>query len=153
MIDLIIRSPTTQASILTALTAKNLLNADGSKVAGFDYCWWAGSGQVMTSLPVINDQGVVTTPAAFLPGFAMICRIYSSLFTSDNIASPVDSEQWSKSKIAQAIKTAGTLGTIGTPPISFYQVGNFQLCRAADVQAWLAANNLPGHEWAGGNSF
>ena len=146
-IDLFLRSPTTKTAITTLLTARGLLDAGGNPVAGFAYVWWQESGQFMLTKPVYTGQ-VLTTPATYLPGFVMLARIHSTLFDSDQIAGGTG-EQWARSKIAQYIQTQGTPGAIGG--IYFYAFGGVQIFRAADVQAWLTTNAMPGHEWAGGN--
>lgn len=152
MIDLILRAGTQQA-ILDFLVARNLLDADGNPAEGFQYCWWAGSGKVMSKAAVPNPadpMGPPTTPATFLPGFVMLVRIHGQRAKSDKIDNPADNEQHSRSRIAQWIKNNGTPGKTGT--INWYDVGGVRLYRYQDVADWLAANGLPGHEWAGGNT-
>ena len=150
-IDLFLRSPTTKTAITTLLTARGLLDATGNPVAGFAYVWWQESGKFMLTKPVVNPATLaVTTPATFLAGFVMMVRLYDSLFASDQIAGGTG-EQWARSKIAQYLKNNGTPSVIGG--INFYAFGGVQIFRAADVVTWLGANNMPGHEWAGGNTL
>lgn len=158
MIDLILQAAT-QQTLYAVLASRGLVAQQTdqagqpivgaySPVPGFDFCWWAGSGKLMTKLPVLDAQGAVITPATFLAGFVMIARLTNG---GDAIANPVDTEQWSRSKLAKFIKDNGVLGNIGGIPC--YTVSNIRLARATDVLAFLAANNLPGHEWAGGNAL
>lgn len=156
MIDLILQAAS-QSALLDILATHGFVTKSTDPISsvvsyapnpGFDFCWWAGSGKLMTVAPVVNGQGVVTSPAQFLAGFVMLARITND---GDSISNPADAEQWSRSKLAQFIKTNGVLGNIGGIPC--YTVSGVRLARAADVLAYLAAHNLPGHEWAGGNSF
>lgn len=121
---------------------------------GVDYVPWAGSGKLMTAAPVLDAQGNVTTPAAFLTGCVMLVRLSGPMAASDAIANPVDGEQWSRSKLVQKIKTTGSAGTfsIGACTVNYVMVGSFQIARFADLTACLTSLGLPGHEWAGGNS-
>lgn len=146
MIDLALQAAT-QAALITRLAALNLTDASGNALPGFDYCWWAGSGKLMTAKPVFDKDGNVTTPATFLAGFVMLARITDP---ADKLTNG-NGEQWSRSKAAKAIKDNGTLGTIGGLPC--YTLSGVRMVRPVDLFAWLATNNLPGHEWAGGNSL
>lgn len=161
MIDLALQAAT-QAALLTRLAALGLLNATTDplgnpvylRAPGFDFCWWAGSGKLMTAAAVVDpakspmDPGYIVTPATFLAGFVMLARLGDA---ADAISSPADGEQWSRSRVAQFIKNNGTLGSIGG--ISCYTLSGVRMVRAADLFAWLQINNLPGHEWAGGNAL
>lgn len=148
MIDLIIQG--TKANIAALLRGRGLIDADNEPVPGCELAWWAGGGKFVTTAPVLDAQGNVTTPAVFMAGFVVMCRLHSSLFTNDRIDGAAG-EQWARSKVAKWIKDNGTLGSIEGIPT--YLVNNVRLFRAADVQAWLDARGLPGHEWFGGNSM
>lgn len=103
----------------------------------------------MTAKPVYDAQGNVTTPATYLTGFVVLCRLHSTVAENDTISE--GSEQWQRSRVAKWIKTNGTLGTFGGIPC--YTVNSVRLFRAVDVFAWCASNGMPGHEWLGGNSL
>jgi len=143
MIDLVLRA-TTKAAILSLLAARGLIDAEGNPREGVQFCWWAGSGKLMTAKPVIGPDMTVTTPATYLAGFVMILRIATA---DDQISE--GTEQWERSRIAKWIKTNGVLGT--TSGIPHYEVSGVRLFRFADVQAKLQTLGVPGHEWMGGN--
>lgn len=148
MIDLVLYAPD-KPTFATFAEANNLFDADGNPKPGLDYCWWAGSGKLMTSAPVIDANGDETTPPQFLPGVALLLRI---TLASDVIAT--GTEQWQRSKIARYIETNGTYSaTFLGQPIQNYTLSGVSLFRAVDVFDWLAAHSLPGHEWLGGNDF
>lgn len=148
MIDLILQG--TKANIAALLQARGLITADNEPVPGCELAWWGGDGKFMTAAPVLDAQGNVTTPATYMTGFVVVCRLHSSLFTNDRIDG-AQGEQWARSKVAKWIKGNGTLGQIGGIPC--YTVNSVRLFRATDVQGWLDARGLPGHEWFGGNSL
>lgn len=147
MIDLILQG--TKANIATLLRNRNLTDANNNPNEGFEACWWAGDGKFLTAKAVMAGQTVVT-PATYLAGFVLLCRIHGARGTGDTIANPADAEQWSRSQIANWIKANGTPGTMGG--ITYYEVALVRLFRPADVNTWLATNGLPGHQWMGGNN-
>lgn len=151
MIDLVLQSAS-QATLLGVLASRGFLTQNEdltySKSLGFDYCWWADTGKLMTKAPVLNPDGTIKTTAIFLAGVVMLTRLTDP---SDDISDPIDTEQWSRSRLAQYIKTNGVLGQIGGIPC--YTLSGVRMARAADVLSFLSSNNLPGHEWSGGNSF
>ena len=159
MIDLILYAAN-KATIRDFGIARGLITAqdDGEggtiyvKVRNFDYCWWAGSGQFKTANGTYDEQGNEITPPTFAPGVAALLRIY----TADDALDPgaeENPEQWQKSKVAKYIRDNGTPGSFLGGAVPYYEVDGVRLMRPADVNAWLEANNLPGHEWAGGNSY
>jgi len=152
MIDLILQG--TKANIAALLKARGLLDFDADKnpvpLPGCELAWWGGDGKFMTAAPVLDAQGNVTTPATYMAGYVVNCRIHSTLFDEDKVPD-AKGEQWVRSKVAKWVKDNGTLGSIGGIPT--YTVNNVRLFRAADVQGWLEAKGLPGHEWAGGNQI
>ena len=158
MIDLILWA-NTKATLATFAQTTGLMVDDGDggrKVRdGVEWSWWAGSGKLMTAPAVLDQDGNVTTPATFLPGEVLLMRIHGSFAESDRLdpdeADPERAEPWRRSKVARFIRNNGTPGTIGT--INYYQISGVRIFRSADVMAWLAANNLPGHEWLGGNAL
>lgn len=119
-----------------------LLDANNKPVKGVRYCWWAGDGKLMTSLG---------PPATYLNGFIGLLRLHTTYFDADKI--DAQGEQWARSNVVKHIKDNGTPGTVAGGAISYYELGGVRIFRPADVQAWLTANNLPGHEWVGGNSY
>lgn len=145
-IDLILQG--TKADIATLLRNRGLTDAANTPITGFEACWWAGEGKFMTVKPVYSGQTLVT-PAVYLAGFVLLARIHGQRFVSDKIAAT--GEQWVRSAIAKWIKDNGVLGSLGG--IGCYTAANVRLFRAADVIAWCATNNIPSHEWAGGNSL
>ena len=171
MIDLILHCPAGTAALLTWAKTNPPANplifeqddGEGGTVnvnrTGFEYCLWAGSGDFMTAKAVLDVDGeTVITPASFLPGTVALVRIYSSFFEDQYIdpagaADPENPEQWEKNKVAKYIKDNGTLNTIGSPAIPYYELDGVRIFRPQDVNAFLASNSLPGHEWLGGNSY
>ena len=143
MIDLILQG--TKANIIALAKARNIVDANGVPAPGSDYCWWAGDGKFLTAKAVMSGQTVVT-PATYLAGFVALIRI-----GDPGDALPGSGEQWLRSKVAAYVKDNGTPGTVGG--ISYYEVALVRLFRAADVLTWLAAQGLPGHEWAGGSTL
>lgn len=109
---------------------------------GFDFCWWRTSGKLVTAR---------TSPPTYLPGFVALVRIFGNFFLSDQIAE--GPEQWQRSKVARYIKNNGVPGTVAGGAISYYELNGVRIFRAQDVQDWLTANDLPRHEWQGGNTF
>jgi hypothetical protein len=130
--------------------ANPLVSADGTVRPGVDYCWWAGEGKLMTAKPVYSG-GTLVTPPTFLAGFVMILRLHTVMYDSDRLADT--GEQWVKSRVAKYIKDNGVLGSVAGGAIPYYELSGVRIFRPADVTAWLAANNLPGHEWVGGNQY
>jgi hypothetical protein len=114
-----------------------LMDAEGNIRPGIRWCWWAGSGKMRS-------------PAGELPGFVMLMHVYRS---DDQLAS--DGEQWVKSKVAKYIKDNGVLGTTSANngSIPYYELSGVRIFRPANVEAWLLANDLPGHTWVGGNQY
>lgn len=108
---------------------------------GFTFSWWRGRGKF-----AIDDARPPTEAA----GFVALVRIFDAFFADDALAE--GPEQWQRSKIAKAIQANGTPGTaLGSIP--YFQWDGVRLFRPADVEAFLAANNAPGHQWLGGNVF
>lgn len=165
MIDLILHCPTGTAALLawakTHPPANPLISeVEGVNVnrTGFEYCLWAGSGRFMTEAGTYDGNGDEITPPTFLPGTVALCRIYSSFFEDQRMdvsqaVDPENPEQWEKTLVAKYIRDNGTLNTIGTPAIPYYEVDGVRLFRPDDVNAFLATNSLPGHIWLGGNSY
>lgn len=141
MIDLIIQG--TKTNIRTLLQHPML--ADNPYI---DFCWWAGTGKFPTSNFTLDANGNVATEPTYAPNFVGLLRVRTP---ADDIASPVDMEQWSRSRIAKYIKDNGTQGT--TLGIPYYELNGVRMMKADSVMSWLAANNLSGHTWAGGNSL
>ena len=147
MIDLILQG--TQANFIALLKGRGLVDALGNPVRGFDYCLWAGNGKFMTAAPTYDAQGNQLSAPSYLSGLVIIARIYGALFESDKVDGVGD--QWLRSKIAKWIKDNGVSSTFGGIPC--YTANSVRMMRATDVFAWCAANALPAHEWAGGNSL
>lgn len=162
MIDLILYAPdkATFANFARTNPPANPLqqqDAEGNwfNRPGFDYCWWAGSGKMMTAKGTYDQDGNEITPPTFLPGFVALVRIHGQFF-EDNVLIPDDAdpdklEQWARNRVVQYIKNNGTPGTMGSIP--YYEVDGVRMFRPADVKGFLNNKNLPGHEWLGGNSF
>lgn len=142
MIDLVMYG--SRANLRALLKSRGLIEVNAgevTKLRGFDYCEWAGSGKFMTS------PGVDSIPPTFLPQTVILARITTA---EDEIDAPADGELWNRSKVARYIKNNGTPGLMGT--ITYYELDGVRLFRAADVFAWLDGQGLPGHEWLGGNN-
>ena len=135
-------------------------DAEGNWVnrPGLTFCWWAESGKLMTAAGTYDQDGNELTPPTFLPGFVALVRVYGEFFEQQAIKEGDQdydeaeaSEQWGRNRIAKYVKENGTPGTMGTLP--YYEIDSVRLFRAADVFEWLRNNNLPHHEWLGGNSL
>lgn len=128
---------------------------NGHSRSHWDYCPWAGTGKFMTAKGTYDGNGDEVTPPTFLSGEVHILRIYSQFFANDTV-SPQDPDydadtQDGRSKIAKYIKDNGTSGTLGSWP--YYELDGVRIFRPSDVDSFLALNDLPGHEWVGGNEY
>ncbi len=120
---------------------------------GVDYCWWAGDGKLMTAKPVMDGMTVVT-PATYLTGFVMLMRIHTVMYEATKLTpAQGETEQWHRSSIAKYIKDNGTLGSSASGALPYYALSGIRIYRPTDVEAWLAARDLPSHMWVGGNSY
>lgn len=160
MIDIILWAPD-RPTLRQFVINRGLLVDDGEggfkRRDGFVDSWWAGTGNFMTAKGVYDNDGNEITPPTFSPGQVALLRVYGSYFSDDVIvpddADPDKEEQWARSKIAQAIKNNGTPGSIQGGEITYYEWDGVRIFRAADVMTWLVANDLPGHEFMGGNRY
>lgn len=147
MIDLVLHA-LTKADLRNWAAARNLFRDDGEggkvPIDGLSWCWWAESGKLMTAKGTYDAEGNEITPPTFLAGVVGLLRIADQ---TDEISE--GSEQWERSQIAKAIKTNGTPGTQAGLP--YYEWDGVRLFRYSDVFQWLAANDLPGHIYLGGN--
>jgi hypothetical protein len=158
MIDLVIYAPT-KGDLRTFAVARGLLETVVEagvttyvKAKDFDYCWWAGSGQFITSKGTYDTEGLQITPPTFAPGVVALLHIGTTGDAIDPGATE-NPEQWHRSQVAKWVKDNGTLGSFFAGAVPYYDVAGVRLMRPADMQAWLTSEGLPGHEWAGGNSF
>jgi hypothetical protein len=157
-LDIILWAPSKAALATWAQTHpanEPLMTADGPR-EGVSYCWWAGDGQFKTQNGTYDQDGNEITPPTFAPGVVALLRLHTSFFDNDKLAERTDDqgnarEQWEYSRAAQWIKNNGTPGTMGT--VNYYEVDGVRLFRPLDVEAFLAANDLPGHVWVDGNSY
>jgi hypothetical protein len=140
MIDLILWC-NTKAGFVTFAKAhpvgNPIMDADGNTRPGVRWCWWGGEGKMKS-------------PTGEVPGFVMLMTIYRG---DDVLAA--SGEQFVKSRVAKYIKDNGTFGTTSAAngSIPYYELAGVRIFRPADVTAWLSVNNLPGHEWVGGNQY
>jgi hypothetical protein len=152
MIDLILWC-NTKAGFTTFAKAhpvgNPIMDANGNTREGVRWCWWAETGQMMKSKGVYNGL-IEVTPATYIPGFVGIMTIYRG---DDNLADT--GEQFVKSKVAKYIKDNGVFGrtSAANGNIPYYELSGVRIFRPQDVETWLAANGLPGHTWAEGNSY
>lgn len=133
-----------------------LLDADGNVRPGVDHCWWAGDGKMMKTKAVIDQNGNVVTPATYITGFVMLLRIHTVMYEATKLTpAEGETEQWHKSGVVKYIKDNGTPGTTSAAngSIPYYELSGVRIFRPASVEAWLAANDLPGHIWVGGNNY
>ena len=154
MIDLVIYAPT-KGDLRTFAVARGLLeDVEGElqKAKDFDYCWWAGSGQFIVSKGTYDPEGAEITPPTFAPGVVALLRIYTTGDTIDPGATE-NPEQWHRSQVAKWVKDNGTLGSFFGGAVPYYDVAGVRLMRPSDVNTWLSSEGLPGHEWAGGNTY
>ena len=146
MIDLVLHG--TRPAIQALLQARGLVNATGGALPGFDYCWWAGSGNFAITKPVYDSSNPfnVITPATYLPNSVVLTRV-------DDPADAITegTEQWQRSVLAKWLKDNGTLGTVGGFPC--YTTAGVDMLRASDVFAWVKTQGLASHEWSGGNAI
>ncbi len=159
-LDIILWAPSKAALATWAQThpaADPLMTADGPR-EGVSYCWWAGSGQFMTQNGTYDQDGNEITPPTFAQGVVALLKLHTAFFANDKLTDQTydengtpQLEQWQRSKAAQWIKTNGTPGNMGT--VNYYEVDGVRLFRPADVEAFLSANDLPGHIWVGGNAY
>ena len=161
MLDIILYAPTGKAALVDFARnhppANPLLDDEGNTREGVSYCWWAGEGKFKTVKETIVD-GVVTVPATFLPGVVALLRIHSDFFASQKLADQAydengqpQIEQWQRSAVVKYIKDNGTPGTMGGIP--YVNLAGVRIFRPQDVATFLAARNLPGHEWLDGNAY
>ena len=137
--------------------ANPLLDSEGNTREGVSYCWWGGNGKLMTAPGDYSDENNIIEPT-FLPGVVALLKIHSSFFedtkladqTFDNNGAP-ELEQHQRSSVVKYIKDNGTPGTMAG--ITYYELDNVRIFRPSDVEAFLAANGVPGHTWVGGNSY
>lgn len=155
-LDIILWAPSKAALATWAQThpaANPLMTADGPR-EGVSYCWWHESGKFRT--------GGTDEEPTFAPGVVALLKLHTSFFESDKEGdgqrfdtdqdgNPVRREQWQYSKVAKWVRNNGTPGSMGS--VTYYEVDGVRLFRPADVEAFLAANNLPGHVWVDGNSY
>jgi len=165
MLDIVLYAPGGKADLVQF--AKNhppanpLVDAEGNTREGVSYCWWAGSGNFMTDPGTggdPEDPGYVAP--TFAPGSVALLRISGSFFENNKLADQTydengvpQLEQWQRSNIIKYIKDNGVLGSMAGGSIPYYEIDNVRLLRPLDVEAFLAANNIPGHIWVGGNSY
>lgn len=142
MIDIILQG--TSANLQALLRGRGLIDAENNPAPGFDYCLWGGSGKFMTVKPTYDANGVLLTPANYMSGVVMIARI-----SADEDIIGEGKDQWQRSRVAQWFKANGVLGTVGGLPC--YMVNNVRMLRPTDVFSWCEQNNMPSHEWLGGN--
>jgi hypothetical protein len=155
-IDLLIHAPTKPA-LDSFYVGRGLVKPDGQPSEGFVSCLWAGNGKMMTARPVFNpaDPFKPLQPATYLNGIVGLGRLYGERAEDDiiipNPTDPNRDKQWARSKLALWFKTNGNAGQ--TQGISWYGVAGERLYDPVSVNVFLAANDLPGHQWAGGNSY
>jgi hypothetical protein len=158
MIDLVIYAPT-KGDLRTFAVARGLLTevteegvTSYVKAKDFDYCWWAGSGQFVTSKGTYDTEGVELTPPTFAPGVVALLHIGATGDAIDPGATE-NPEQWHRSKVAKYIRDNDIPGSFFGGAVTYYEMDSVRLMRPSDVQAWLTSEGLPGHEWAGGNAY
>jgi hypothetical protein len=98
-------------------------------------------------------------PTQFITGVVALCRIHGKYYFEDRITDtgfsdtgdPDQIEQWSRSRVARAVKRNGVFGTINGIP--YYEWDGVRIFRAIDVQTYLSSNGIPRHIWMGGNRY
>ena len=138
--------------------ANPLLDEDNNPRQGVMYVWWKETGKFMTQAGTYDAEGEEITPPTYLPGVLLLLRIHASFFDNTKLADQTydedgnpQLEQHQRSAVVKYIKDNGTPGTMGSLP--YYELDGVRIFRPADVEAYLAANNLSGHEWVGGNTY
>jgi len=134
-----------------------LVAGEWSNRDGFEYCWWADSGKMMTKAGTYGAEGAELTAPSYLAGVLAFIRISGEFFTSDRIipddADPDKLEQFARSKVVRYLKNNGTIGTLAGGALKYVEFDGVRIFRPNDVQALLASKNLPGHSWLGGNAY
>lgn len=147
-IDLVLWGQT-RADFTAFALANGLLieDAEGNRKQreGFTFSWWNGSGKLMTAPGTYDGEGNELTPPTFAPGEFALIRIYGAFFNQDRIDEPADDEAWSRSKVAEYIKTNGTQGSI--VGLTYYQFDGVRVFTYASVQQEVLSRGAPGHMW------
>ena len=139
----------------TTVTAE----ANGEVIGTYDRK--QGNFAVFTSAgtsPTVGDALDIYTPQEFLDQFVILAHIHGNFFNDDRISDGITGEenevveQWQKSALIRTIRNNATPITVAGD-IQGYDWGGVKLFRAADVQTFLTARGVPGHEWLGGNSY
>jgi len=166
MLDIILYCPTGKGDLVdwakTTPPNNPLLQDDGEgnnvTRPGIDYCWWAGSGKFMTQKGTYDENGDEITPPSFAPGVVALLRIHSDFFENTKLADQTydeegnpQLEQHQRSAVVKYIKDNGTASSMAGIP--YYQLGAVRLLRPEDADAFCVSNNIPGHQWVGGNSY
>ena len=167
-LDIILYAPGGKADMIAWAKvnppANPLLDEDdeGNMVTrpGVSFCWWAGSGQFKTANGTYDGEGNEITPPTFAPGAVGLLRIHTILLENTHITDQTydengnpQLEQWERNQVAKWIKDNGTPGTMAGGTVPYYEVGTVRLLRPQDAEAFMAANNIAGHVWVGGNSY
>jgi len=175
MIDLILYAPTKELLIdflrekgLQTRSETPVLDPETGEEIGTDYgdwkdapgvsrCWWAGSGKLMIAQAEVDAEGNITTPAEYLPGFAMILRLRGEAYAADrNDVTPGEAplKQWERSTLAGSMRAQGTQGIFqNMNNLKYFEVNQVRYFDPDEVEQFLADNGLSGHQWLGGNSY
>ena len=156
MIDLIFWAQT-KAQFETFAKGKGYMITDEEGVTltirYVNLAWWAGSGKLMKVKGTYDADGVELTPPQFEPGFFVYLRMSGPVHDADHLEATEETpKSWHKSRLAADTYGNGEQGTaILDGQVSAYQSGAVRIVDADELQAYIAANNLPGYEWLGGN--
>lgn len=128
---------------------------DGDVIGTYDRA--QGPYSVFTAtgaLPSVGEVLDAYTPNEYLSGVVAIIRLYGQRAVDDAEEDTGQTgESWDRSKVAQAIRNNGTPISVAGGAINGYEWDGVRIFRYQDVDAWLSAQGLPGHEWLGGNTY
>lgn len=151
MIDVILMADTNTALAQFGL-AHGLLVSDGeggwTNAPGVDWSRWAGSGIMLRSQGEYDAEGNTISEPVFVPGHAIVLRLYGAFYESDKIERDGD---WFKSKTMQFIHDNGTATEVEGIPCT--EVDGVRVFKPRDVLAKLKEWGVPGHEFAGGGVY
>jgi hypothetical protein len=108
----------------------------------------------------VGDTVTAWEPTQYLPGFVALIRLHGRYAAVDAITDtgfsdtgdPDQVEQWSRSRVARAIKRNATASDTGAE-IPYYEWDGVRIYHPNGLTTYLQSRNIPGHIWMGGNQF
>lgn len=153
MIDLILWA-SDRTTLETFAKNNNLLIKDAEDNwiyrEGLSWSWWGGSGKVLSAEATFDVEGNELTPATYLEGVVAIIRIHGKFYEDDKIESE-SPNQHERSKFVKYIHNNGTKGAV--IGLNFYELEEVRIGYPEEVNSKLSEWGVPGHIFAGGNSY